>query len=277
MKTLTRLAAVAVAGAFLSGCAAQPSHKVSDYLLCATAGGIVGGLIGGAVGDGDSDSAGMGIAAGAAVATLLCPTTHEPAAPVCEMEAPEGALLDAQGCAFDSDNDGVVDGIDQCPGTPAGVEVDAQGCPLDSDQDGVADYKDQCPATPLGTEVNEDGCPLPGEKILSLTGVNFATNEAVLTPHAEGILDTAAEALKGATNVIEVRVEGHTDSTGSEEYNHHLSQLRAEAVVHYLVTECGLNKDHLVPVGMGEGHPIASNDTKEGRAMNRRVDFIVSQ
>lgn len=103
-------------------------------------------------------------------------------------------------------------------------------------------------------------------KTISLIGVNFATNKGTLTPHAEGVLEHA----------VEVRVEGHTDNTGSEHYNLALSQKRAEAVVDYLVGQ-DINKDHIVAIGMGEAHPVASNDTVEGRAQNRRVDFVVSQ
>ncbi|MCG6538207.1 MAG: outer membrane beta-barrel domain-containing protein, partial [Syntrophales bacterium LBB04] len=56
----------------------------------------------------------------------------------------------------DSDNDGVVDSLDKCPGTPFGVKVDGDGCPLDSDKDGVPDYLDKCPNTPLGVKVDGD-------------------------------------------------------------------------------------------------------------------------
>jgi hypothetical protein len=105
MKLFTKFTAVVLAAGLLSGCASGPDHRVSDYLLCATAGGIVGGLVTGVIDDTDSDKVGMGIAAGAAVATLLCPV-DEPAAPMCSEEPPAGATLDANGCAFDSDNDG---------------------------------------------------------------------------------------------------------------------------------------------------------------------------
>ena len=275
MKISVKLTAVMLALGLMSGCATN-NHKVSDYLICGTAGAIAGGLIAGAMNESDSEDVGVGIAAGAAVATLLCPTTHAPEAPVCPMEAPEGALLDANGCAFDSDNDGVVDGVDHCPGTPAGVQVDAHGCPLDSDGDGVVDYRDECPGTPAGTAVNEKGCPLAGETILSLTGVNFATDKATLTPHAMGQLDRAVALLTETTSVVGVRVEGHTDSRGTEQYNQQLSQKRAEAVVHYLVSN-GINPEKLHAIGMGENHPIASNANDAGRAQNRRVDFVVSQ
>jgi len=72
---------------------------------------------------------------------------------------PAGATVDRNGCPMDSDKDGVYDGIDRCPDTPAGVKVDSRGCPMDSDKDGVLDGADKCPDTPLGATVNADGCP----------------------------------------------------------------------------------------------------------------------
>jgi OOP family OmpA-OmpF porin len=76
---------------------------------------------------------------------------------------PAGATVDSYGCEVDSDGDGVVDSLDQCPGTPAGVKVDAKGCPLDSDGDGVTDDKDKCPGTPAGAAVDETGCELDSD------------------------------------------------------------------------------------------------------------------
>ncbi len=75
---------------------------------------------------------------------------------------PQGAVVDPVGCPIDSDHDGVPDGIDRCPDTPAGTPVDAVGCPLaqDSDGDGVPDNIDKCPNTPPGTKVDAVGCPL---------------------------------------------------------------------------------------------------------------------
>ncbi len=76
---------------------------------------------------------------------------------------PAGASVDAYGCELDSDGDGVVDSRDRCPGTPAGVSVDANGCPVDSDGDGVTDDKDKCPGTPAGATVDENGCELDSD------------------------------------------------------------------------------------------------------------------
>jgi len=132
----------------------------------------------------------------------------------------------------------------------------------------VADYRDDCPDTPRGKEVNSKGCHL----VLRLDGVNFAYDSAELTREAEVQLDLATEMLQ--SNDIRVRVEGHTDSRGSEAYNQELSQRRAQAVVDYLI-EQGISPDRLNAVGYGENTPIRNNDTEAGRAKNRRVDFTV--
>jgi len=76
---------------------------------------------------------------------------------------PAGTRVDAYGCELDSDGDGVKDSMDECPGTPRGVSVDAKGCPLDSDGDGVTDDKDKCPNTPAGAPVDKDGCALDSD------------------------------------------------------------------------------------------------------------------
>ena len=77
---------------------------------------------------------------------------------------PAGTLVDAYGCELDSDGDGVKDSQDKCPGTPKGVSVNASGCPMDSDGDGVSDAKDKCPNTVRGAKVGPDGCELDGDK-----------------------------------------------------------------------------------------------------------------
>ncbi|NOQ82180.1 MAG: OmpA family protein [Methylophaga sp.] len=280
MKASVKLSAVALTASLLVGCAGPSKQIDQDNLFCAIAGGLAVGAVTGAVADGGGAAAGLAV--GAMLGLILCQdgddVVAEPvaAAAVCADTPPPGALLDAQGCAFDSDNDGVVDGVDMCADTPADVSVDRVGCPLDSDKDGVADYQDMCPATPLGTIVDTDGCPLPGTKLLSLTGVNFDTNKAVLTADAKEILEQAVTLLKKTDAVIEVRVEGHTDSRGSEDYNMTLSQARAESVVAYLVTR-GVKESSLLPVGMGESAPVANNDTAAGQAANRRVDFVVNR
>jgi len=179
------------------------------------------------------------------------------------------------GADIDSDNDGVADMLDKCPGTPAGVKVDSVGCPLDSDRDGVPDYLDKCPGTPAGVKVDQSGCPIT---VLSTTSdtwtfndINFEVNKAVITPSSYGILNEIVAALKARPD-LNVRVEGHTDSTGAHAYNMDLSDRRAQAVVKYLVDR-GIAPERLVSQGFGPDRPIADNATKEGRAKNRRVQF----
>jgi len=77
---------------------------------------------------------------------------------------PSGVAVDKDGCPLDSDKDGVADYLDKCPGTPAGVAVGKDGCPLDSDKDGVTDNLDKCPGTPAGITVDKDGCPLDSDR-----------------------------------------------------------------------------------------------------------------
>src|SRR2546429_99415 len=105
---------------------------------------------------------------------------------------PAGAHVDATGCPVDSDADGVPDGIDQCPGTPAGAHVDAKGCPVDSDGDGVPDGVDQCPNTPPGVAVDAAGCPLDSDKDGVPDGIDKCPNTpAGATVDASGCpLDT---------------------------------------------------------------------------------------
>jgi OOP family OmpA-OmpF porin len=77
---------------------------------------------------------------------------------------PAGTRVDAYGCETDSDGDGVKDSKDKCPNTPRGAAVNADGCPMDSDGDGVADGMDKCPNTLAGATVDKDGCELDGDK-----------------------------------------------------------------------------------------------------------------
>ena len=106
-------------------------------------------------------------------------------------------------------------------------------------------------------------------------GVLFRSAEATLMPSARVKLDQVANALLAirARNLI---VEGHTDSRGADAYNLNLSQRRADAVRDYLVQR-GYPADHIQSRGQGEGSPIASNASAEGRANNRRVEIVVER
>ena len=117
--------------------------------------------------------------------------------------------------------------------------------------------------------------PEVGSKIVSLEGTNFDFNSAKLTAGGMERLDAAAEVL-AANPTVRVSVEGHTDSVGSDAYNQKLSEKRAQSVVTYLVSK-GVDGARLSPMGYGETKPIASNETAEGRAQNRRVDLVVME
>jgi len=197
---------------------------------------------------------------------------------------PTGVKVDAEGCPLDSDGDGVPDYLDKCPNTPTGVKVDASGCPLDSDGDGVPDYLDKCPNTPTGVQVDAEGCPLKKETVvivqkseiesLVLNGdANFEFNKSVLLPNAFVVLDSLVSTMMKHTD-YKWEIGGYTDGIGSVNYNIKLSQRRAQAVVDYLVTK-GVNSSNLKVVGYGKANPIATNDTPEGRSMNRRVEIKV--
>lgn len=111
--------------------------------------------------------------------------------------------------------------------------------------------------------------------VIRLRGVEFEFDKAVLTPTSEVVLDAAAEGLSACPNVP-VRIEGHTDSLGSEEYNQGLGQRRADAVRSYLVNG-GVIGGKITARSYGETRPIATNDTDEGRALNRRVELHADQ
>lgn len=191
-------------------------------------------------------------------------------------DTPRGAVVDERGCPLDEDGDGVFDGLDRCPGTPAGVAVDATGCTLDSDGDGVRDDRDRCPGTPRGTAVDADGCPEAklfeeGRRSLVLEGVTFELDSAVLTAGARERLDVVARSLLDWPSV-RVEIGGHSDSTGSDRYNLQLSEKRAQSVRDYLISR-GVPAEQLTATGYGESRPIADNDSKQGRAINRRVEL----
>jgi outer membrane protein OmpA-like peptidoglycan-associated protein len=87
------------------------------------------------------------------------------------------------------------------------------------------------------------------------------------------VLDQVAQVMRERPTAV-VRVEGHTDSFGSDSYNQSLSERRSHAVVRYLIQK-GIQSERLEAVGFGESRPIASNDTEQGRAKNRRTEFHI--
>ena len=179
------------------------------------------------------------------------------------------------GCPYpDRDMDGVTDNKDRCPDEPGSTKND--GCPItDRDNDGVPDDIDRCPDTP-GPASNY-GCPEDVKTKLTYIAKNiyFHTNKATLQQISHDPLDQLVDILKRYPNASLV-IEGHTDNTGSNAYNIELSENRANAVKNYL-TGKGIDGSRLTATGYGEEKPVTTNNTAEGRKLNRRVELKLSE
>ena len=181
----------------------------------------------------------------------------------------------------DSDDDGVPDVEDICPYAPGMRSLDprASGCPVaalsDGDGDGIWDHDDACPDVhgKASSAREKNGCP---ENPFALATIQFATDSAILEPTKENerSLSLALEVMRTHPEIKRVVVEGHTDRRGPPQENVKLSQARAEAVVAWLVAH-GVDKARLESKGVGGDRPIATNDTEQGRAANRRIEFRV--
>lgn len=189
--------------------------------------------------------------------------------------APEPAPVVEEPVVADEDGDGVPDSLDQCPNTPAGVEVDAAGCPLDADGDGVPDYLDKCPNTPEGALVDENGCQQVLTKDLTKTlRVQFELGAAKVKEDSYGDIGEIATFAKQYPDA-DVSLEGYTDSSGPAALNKRLSKERAQAVKNVLVDVFRIDGNRIAVEGHGPANPVASNDTAEGRAENRRVEVTL--
>ncbi len=185
---------------------------------------------------------------------------------------------DEDGCPEpDNDNDGLLDGVDKCP-MHAGP-IANQGCP-DTDNDGIIDPDDACPNEPGVPE--EKGCPrkykmvvVTKDKIEIKQQIKFRTGSAKIVGNDSfEILKEVAQAIQDNPQIKKIRVEGHTDSVGSDATNLKLSQNRANSVMSALV-KAGIDPTRLEAVGYGETRPIASNATAAGRRENRRTEFNI--
>lgn len=113
---------------------------------------------------------------------------------------------------------------------------------------------------------------IEGKTICAVDVINFDFAKSVIKPESYSYLDQLAETLKRSNRRIEVK--GHTDNIGNEETNMNLSRERAEAVVEYLVKK-GVSRNKLIYSYYGMSCPLTTNDTEEGRAKNRRVEFTI--
>jgi len=105
------------------------------------------------------------------------------------------------------------------------------------------------------------------------SNITFALNSADLNAQFFSALDGVSMVLKEYDKTV-IEVAGHTDSSGSDQYNQALSERRAQAVAGYLSSH-GVKTQRLMTIGAGEGHPVASNDTEQGRSANRRVELTI--
>src|SRR6188474_1404930 len=105
------------------------------------------------------------------------------------------------------------------------------------------------------------------------SNITFALNSSDLNAQFFNALDGVSMVLKEYDKTV-VEVAGHTDSSGSDQYNQALSERRAQAVAGYLSSH-GVKTQRLMTIGAGEGHPVASNDTEQGRSANRRVELTI--
>lgn len=186
----------------------------------------------------------------------------------------------------DRDGDGIPDREDKCPDVPEdrdGID-DADGCPEDDfDQDGVPDVKDDCPREPgkPSGKKGANGCPefirkIEGSnEIQILKKIEFDTGKATIKPVSFPILEEVVGLLRVNVNIRKVSIEGHTDSRGAYQMNKDLSASRAESVRRYIVDKGKIESDRLTSEGFGPDKPVASNDTVDGRARNRRVEFRI--
>ncbi len=184
------------------------------------------------------------------------------------------------GCP-DRDGDKIIDPLDACPDV-AGVPSDdpkKNGCPPDTDGDGITDDKDACPNEPgpANADPSKNGCPLVvvrDKEIVISQQVQFEVDKAVIKKESDELLDGIAKVLKDHVEIARIEVQGHTDNTGKAQHNKVLSGSRADAVKRALVKR-GVADRRLIAKGYGQEQPIAENDSDQGRAKNRRVQFVI--
>lgn len=174
----------------------------------------------------------------------------------------------------DSDGDGVADNIDDCPTIKGLPEL--KGCPKIEDDSHGADGKIIPKLGDHGQimnwrDIHEEDLPDVSGKMFEIKNLNFETGSAKIKSSSYTELNDVVEFMKKVPSA-KFDVEGHTDSQGSDSGNLSLSQKRAKSVVAYLVSK-GISQSRLEDHGYGEAKPVATNETAEGRATNRRVEF----
>jgi len=181
--------------------------------------------------------------------------------------------VDVHGCAVDSDFDGVPDYLDLCPFNAVGALVDDNGCLIDSDGDGVADGLDDCPYTMVGVEVDKYGCiDLAMFSQPMVLNIDYPPGSFEIDPRTRERIKRLAGLLIFVTD-IKMEINGYTDDIGTPVANRNLSEKRANRVRDFLATQ-GVDADRMKVFGRGETNFVASNRTAEGRAKNRRIEIV---
>jgi outer membrane protein OmpA-like peptidoglycan-associated protein len=140
-------------------------------------------------------------------------------------------------------------------------------------RDTKATAKRRCPSKPKAPPPP----PPPVEKpTFILEGITFDFDKATIRPSSEPTLKEAGSVLQRFTTV-KVRIEGYTDSVGPDAYNQALSERRANSVKDYLIKNFGVDPSRVATVGFGESKPVADNKTDQGRAENRRIQFVITE
>jgi outer membrane protein OmpA-like peptidoglycan-associated protein len=211
------------------------------------------------------------------------PPSPPPPAPPVVVEPPSVPVVVVPSPAPppDRDADRIPDALDACPDVPGEPNPDkmANGCPPDRDGDGIADKEDACPDVPGTADPlpKKNGCPLArienGEIKIS-EQFRFGTASAELLGDNDLLILAIASQLKKHPEITKVRVEGHTDNTGTPRSNQKLSQERADSAMKALI-KAGIDKKRLEARGFGQSNPLDTNETEEGRAANRRVELHI--
>lgn len=188
-------------------------------------------------------------------------------------------FADQDGCPDeDNDNDSVLDANDACANEAEdrdGYE-DNDGCPdPDNDGDTVLDVDDACPNEPGPPESR--GCKVNVSEESSefaVENIQFENNKDTILPESYPVLQNVADTLAKHPEIKTLRIEGHTDGVGAAPYNMRLSRNRTNSVIQWL-TSHGVDPKRIEAHGCGELHLIADDATAEGRATNRRVEFMI--
>ena len=200
-----------------------------------------------------------------------------------DLPGPKSDDMARNGCPPDRDGDGILDDVDACPDQAGAKSEDPteNGCPSDRDGDGVPDIEDACPDAPGpgDPDPHRNGCPLArieDGQVKIVDQIRFATNSSQILRESDPTLLAVATTLKSHPEITKVRVEGYTDSTGKDDKNRELSYLRAHAVETWLVTS-GIAAARVESKGYGSVRPISTNETPEGRQLNRRVEIRIAE